>query len=84
VVARYLRLSRMLDARMQRHLSGIHNRVREIAEGLENDLEGYGEDLTLPDRPEAEAEGDLDEPLYNSDRDYFEQLQRYRQYQNKE
>jgi len=57
--------------------------VDEIRDEIEEALADYGEDLTLPERPEPEAEGDDGDPLYDSDRGYFEQLQHYRRYQGR-
>jgi hypothetical protein len=84
VVSGYRELFERLEARMQRELTPIHERVREINDEMEEDLEGYGDDLELPERPEPEVGGDNKSPLYDSDRDYFDQLNHYRRYKGEE
>jgi len=83
VVSGYRALFERLEARMNRELETLHERVAEVYDEIEEDLEGYGEELELPDRPEPEVVGDVREPLFDSDRDYFEQLDHYRSYQGR-
>lgn len=83
VVSGYRALARRLNARMQRELRSIHDRIQEIGEEIEGELEGYGEDLELPERPEPETEGDPKPPLFESERKYFDQLNYYRRYQGR-
>ena len=83
-VSGYQAIIDRLNERMAREFAPIRERIEEISEEIERDLGGYGEDLSLPERPEPETEGDEEEPLFSSERgDYFEQLNYYRRYQRR-
>ena len=83
-VSGYRALIDRLNDRMAREFGPIRERIEEVAQEIEDDLEGYGGDLELPERPEPETEGDEQEALYDSGReDYFEQLNHYRRYQRR-
>jgi hypothetical protein len=83
-VAGYRALIDKLNERMDREFGPIKERIEEIAGEIEGELEDFGEDLELPERPEPETQGDEHEPLFSSARkDYFDQLNHYRRYQRR-
>ena len=83
-VSGYRALVERLNERMAREFVPIKERIEEIAQEIEEDLEDYGDGLDLPERPEPETEGDEHEPLFHCGRlDYIEQLNHYRRYQRR-
>lgn len=72
-----------LDAYHARH-SEIMERTKEVYTRFEDELNNVNIDLDEYPLPEATTEDNIDDMLYNSDRDYFEQLEVYKAHKNGE
>lgn len=75
----YEAIKREYDGR----ISDLSERIKYIWQDISDDLENAGYDVALPSLPEAEQAEEIGEGLYNSNRDYFEQLKVYKTFQGK-
>ncbi len=72
-----------LSEEFSESIEGIRNRFENLSQAIRNELEEKAlhiEDYPVPEGQEAE---ELGEGLYNSDRDYIDQLKAYKQFQGK-
>ena len=67
---------------LQEKLNGILNRYRELNDRIKGDLKNAPIDLSEFPLPEPDIDGDPDGLLYESSRDYFEQLDAYKKRSN--
>jgi hypothetical protein len=72
-----------LRTAFEKKAASLRDRTRELWQEIEADLEAETPDIDTADIPEAAAAEELAGPLFDSGRDYMEQLAAYKQFQGK-
>ena len=75
---------RLLSSEFESRFQDLNHRLKNLRHAIISDLEDQMPDISDFSMPEPDHATELESPLFDSDRDYFQQLVEYKKFQGKD